>query len=62
MIRQATYKSITYSNKTSFFHFVNKRAIYLYGKISLAHDRCTYLMKSQNKIIYAFVNVFFYIL
>jgi len=45
---------------TSFFRFANKRAIYLEGKISLAHARCTHLsqmIKSQNKIIYMVVNV-----
>jgi len=44
---------------TSFFRFANKRAIYLDGKISLAHARCTHLshvIKSQNKIIYTVVN------
>jgi len=51
---------ISYSNMTSFFRFANKRAIYLDGKISLAHARCTHLshvIKSQNKIIYTVVNV-----
>jgi hypothetical protein len=33
----------TNSNMTSFFRFANKRAIYLDGKISLAHERCTHL-------------------
>jgi hypothetical protein len=28
---------------TTFFGFANKRTIYLYGKISLAHARCTLL-------------------
>ena len=28
---------MTHSNMTSFFHFVNKRAIYRLGIISLAH-------------------------
>ena len=45
---------------TSFFHFANKRAIYLDGIISLAHVQCTHfsqVIKSQNKIIYMFVNV-----
>jgi protein associated with RNAse G/E len=40
---------------TSFFRFTNKRAIYLDGKISLTHARCTHLsqvIKSQNKTIY----------
>jgi hypothetical protein len=49
------------SNMTSFFHFVNKRAIYLDGKISLAH--LNQVIKSQNKIIYTDVsdlNIFFY--
>ena len=48
------------SNVTSFFCFAYKRAIYLDGKISLAHARCTHLSqvtKSQNKIIYTVVNV-----
>ena len=48
------------SNMTSFFHFVNKRAIYLDGKISLAH--LNQVIKSQNKIIYNDVsdlNIFF---
>jgi hypothetical protein len=43
----------------SFFRFVNERAIYLDGKISLAHVQCTHLsqvIKSQNKIIYTIVN------
>ena len=45
---------------TSFFRFVSKRAIYLNGKISLAHAWWTHLnqvIKSQNKIIYTVVNV-----
>ena len=45
---------------TSFFHFANKRTIYLDGKISLTHAWCTHLsqvIKSQNKIIYTVVNV-----
>jgi hypothetical protein len=45
---------------TSFFRFVNKRAIYLDGQISLAHARCIYLsheIKSQTTIIYTVVNV-----
>ena len=45
---------------TSFFSFVSKRAMYLDGRISLAHVRCTYLsqvIKSQNKIKYTVVNV-----
>ena len=45
---------------TSFFCFVNKRAIYSDGRISLAHVRCTYLnqvIQSQNKIKYTVVNV-----
>ncbi len=45
---------------TSFFRFTNKRAIYLDGKISLTHARCTHLsqvIKSQNKTIYTVVNV-----
>ena len=45
---------------TSFFCFVNKRAIYLDGKILLAHVCCTHLSqmkKLQNKIIYTVVNV-----
>jgi len=49
-----------HSNMTSFFRFANKRAIYLDGKISLAHARCTHLcqvIKSQNKIIYMVANV-----
>jgi hypothetical protein len=40
---------------TSFFRFANKQAIYLDGKISLAHARGTHLsqvIKSQNNIIY----------
>ena len=44
----------------SFFRFTNKRVIYLDGKISLAHVRCTHLnqvIKSQNKTIYTVVNV-----
>ena len=42
---------------TSFFQFVNKQTIYLDGKISLAHVWCQ-MIKSQNKNIYMFVNVF----
>jgi hypothetical protein len=45
---------------TSFFRFANKRAIYLDGKISLAHARCTHLsqvIQSKNQIIYTIVNV-----
>ena len=45
---------------TPFFLFASKRAIYLDGKISLAHARCTHLsqvIKSQNKIIYTVVKV-----
>ena len=45
---------MVYSNMTSFFRFANKPAIYLDGKISLAHVRCTHLsqvIKSQNNII-----------
>jgi hypothetical protein len=45
---------------TSFFRFANKRAIYLDGKISLAHGWCKHLsqvIKSKNKIIYTVVNV-----
>jgi predicted small secreted protein len=45
---------------TSFFCFVSKRAMYLDGRISLAHVRCTYLsqvIKLQNKIKYTVVNV-----
>jgi hypothetical protein len=45
---------------TSFFRFTNKRTIYLDGKISLKHARCTHLsqvIKSQNKTIYTVVNV-----
>jgi hypothetical protein len=34
---------ITQLNMTSFFRFAIKRAIYLNGKISLAHARCTHL-------------------
>jgi len=33
---------ILHSNMTSFFRFANKRAIYLDGKISLAHARHTH--------------------
>ena len=39
----ALCNSSMYSNMTSFFCFANKRAIYLDGKISLAHARCTHL-------------------
>ena len=45
---------------TSYFHFVNKQAIYLDGKISLAHVRYTHIsqvIKLQNKIIYTGVIV-----
>jgi hypothetical protein len=51
---------ILHSNMMSFFRFANKRAIYLDGKISLAHVRHTHIsqvIKSQNKIIYTVVNV-----
>jgi hypothetical protein len=51
---------ILHSNMMSFFRFANKRAIYLDGKISLAHARCTHLsqvIKSQNTIIYTVVKV-----
>jgi len=44
----------------SFYRFVNKQAIYLDGKISLAHAQCTHLsqvIKSQNKIIYTVVSI-----
>jgi hypothetical protein len=44
----------------SFFRRANKRAIYLDGKISLAHAQCIHLsqvIKSQNKIIYKVVDV-----
>ena len=44
----------------SFYQFVNKQTIYLDGKISLGHVRCTHLsqvIKSQNKIIYTVVSV-----
>ena len=53
---------ITYSNMTSSFRFPSKRAIYVDGKIVLAHARCTHLshvIKSQNKIIYTVVNVLY---
>jgi len=49
-----------YSNMISFFRFANKRAIYLNGRISLAHGRSTHLsqvIKSQSKIVYPVVNV-----
>jgi len=36
---------IANSNVTSFLRFANKRAIYLDGKISLAHARCTHLSR-----------------
>ena len=35
-------KNNTNSNMTSFFRFAIKRAIYLDGNISLAHERCTH--------------------
>ena len=43
----------------SFFRFVNKQAIYLDGKISLAHacKHLSQMIKSQNKIIYTVVNI-----
>ena len=47
------YKCISYSN------FANKRAIYLDGKISLAHARCTHLsqvIKLENTILYSVDN------
>ena len=48
------------SNMTLFFRFVNKPAMYLLSKFSLAHARSTQLMqvmKSHNKIIYTVVKV-----
>jgi hypothetical protein len=51
---------ISYSNMTSFFRFASNEAIYVDGKISLSHARCTQLsqvIKSQNEIIYTVVNV-----
>jgi hypothetical protein len=43
---------------TSFFHFVNKPAIYLNDKFSLANAaHLSQAIKSQNKIIYIVVNI-----
>ena len=58
--KQHAYNIKIVSNKTSFFRFANKRAIYLVGKTPLAHARCIHLsqvIKSQNKMIYTVVNV-----
>ena len=49
-----------YSNMKSFFRFANDGAVYLDGKISLVHARCTHfsqVIKSHNKIIYTVDNV-----
>jgi len=50
---------IIYNACKSFFRFANKQAIYLDGKISLAHARkhLSQMIKSQNKIIYMVVNI-----
>ena len=40
----STAKNKHNSNITSFFCFVNKPAIYLDGKIALAHVKCTHLL------------------
>ena len=56
----ALVNSSIYAHITPFFRFVNKRAIYLDGKIILAHAWNTSLrqvIKSQPKIINTVVNV-----
>jgi hypothetical protein len=56
----ALVNSSIYAHITPFFRFVNKRAIYLGGKIILAHAWNTSLrqvIKSQHNIINTVVNV-----
>jgi hypothetical protein len=56
----ALVNSSIYSHIAPFFRFVSKRAIYLDGKITLAHALSrplSQVIKSQHKIINAVVNV-----
>ena len=50
------YNANEHSNMTSFFRFVNTRAIYRLGIISLTHAP-GHTFKPGNKIIYSVVNV-----
>ena len=54
------FEIVTYSIMMSFCRCVSKRQIYLDGKTSLAHARCTHfsqVINLKNKIIYTVGNV-----